>query len=174
MCKEELEQSRPQEEHQQDYDLFFFVKETPKRGRKVTYNQQAIDAYRENTAGFLVLLSNIVKDSAYALQIYRNKDLVEKTFDDLKNSIDSKRLRVHLDESMKGRLFIQFIALIFIFYISKTAHDKDIFKLFGSVSNILDELKLYNEVSISGQRKKIHTERTKSQKVILKAFELAG
>lgn len=174
MCKEELEQGCPQKEHQQDYDVFLLVKETPKRGRRVMYNQQAIDAYRENTAGFLVLLSNTIKDSAYALQIYRNKDLVEKTFDDLKNSIDSKRLRVHLDESMKGRLFIQFIALIFISYISKVAHDKDIFKLFGSVSCILDELKLYNEVSISGQRQKICSERTKSQKVILGAFELAG
>jgi transposase len=171
-CKEELEQGCPQEEHQQYYDLFFFVKQTPKRGRKVTYNQQAIDAYKENTAGFLVLLSNTVKDAAYALQTYRDKDLVEKTFDDLKNSIDSKRLRVHLDESMKERLFIQFIALIFISYISKNAHDKDIFKLFGSVSGILDELKLYNEVSISGQRQKICSERTKAQKVILKAFDL--
>lgn len=173
-CKEELEQGRPQLEHQQDYDLFFLVKETPKRGRQVTYNQQAIDAYRENTAGFLVLLSNTVKDSAYALQIYRDKDLVEKTFDDLKNSIDSKRLRVHLDESMKGRLFIQFISLIFISYISKVSHDKNIFKQFGSVSDILDELKLYNEVNISGQRQKICSERTKAQKVILEAFELSG
>ena len=121
-----------------------------------------------------MLLSNTVKDTAYALQIYRDKDLVKKMFDDLKNSIDSKRLRVHLDESMKGRLFIQFIALIFISYISKTSHDKDIFKLFGSVSNILDELKLYNEINISGQREKIHSERTKAQKVILGAFELTG
>lgn len=169
--KEELEQGRPQEEHQQDYDLFFFVKETPKRGRRVTYNQQAINAYRENTAGFLVLLSNTVKDSSWALQVYRNKDLVEKTFDDLKNSIDSKRLRVHLNESMKGRLFIQFIALIFISYISKISHDKNIFKLFGSVTDILDELKLYNEVSISGQHQKICSERTKAQKVILEAFK---
>ena len=173
MCKEELEQGRPQEDHQQDYDLFFFVKETPKRGRRVTYNQLAIDAYKKNTAGFLVLLSNTIKDSAYALQVYRDKDLVEKTFDDLKNSMDSKRLRVHLDESMKGRLFIQFIALIFISYISKIAHEKGVFKLFGSVAGILDELKLYNEVSISGQRQKICSERTKAQKVILEAFGLS-
>ena len=173
ICKTELEQGEPQEEHQQHYELFFFLKETPKRGRKVTYNHEPIDAYKENTAGFLVLISNAVKNPAYALQIYRDKDLVEKTFDDLKNSIDSKRLRVHLDESMKGRLFIQFVALIFISYISKISHDKDIFKLFGSVSNILDELKLYNEVSISGQNKKIHSERTKAQKVILGAFDLA-
>src|SRR3990167_8731732 len=69
----------------------------------------AIDAYKENTAGFLVLLSNTIKDSAYALQVYRDKDLVEKTFDDLKNSMDSKRLRVHLDESDAMGISIRFL-----------------------------------------------------------------
>lgn len=71
---------------------------------------------------------------------------------------------------MKGRLFIQFIALIFISYILKVAHDKDIFKQFGSVSAILDELKLRNEVHISDRTQQIYTESTKSQRVILEAF----
>jgi len=170
--KEDLQSGTPREADQQYYDLYFLIKETPKRGRQVTYNQQAIDAYKKSMAGFLVLVSNTRKDSIRALKGYRNKDCVEKAFDNLKNSIDSKRLRVHLDESMRGRLFIQFIALIFISYIMKTAHEKDIFKLFGSVSGLLDELKLYNEVNISGLRKKICSERTKAQKTILKAFDL--
>ena len=168
--KEELEQNMPVEAHQQYYDLYFFVKETPKRGRKVEYNQQAIDAHKETKAGFLVLLSNTTKDPVSALQNYRNKDVVEKAFDNLKNSIDSKRLRVHQDESMKGRLFIQFFSLILISYILKIAREKDLLKLFGSVSEILDELKLYSEVAIEGKRKKIHSEQTKKQNVILEAF----
>jgi len=168
--KKELETNTPVPERQLYYDLYLFVKETPKRGRKVTYNQQAIDAYKQSRAGFLVLLSNVIKDPVRALQIYRNKDVAEKTFDNLKNVIDSKRLRVHLDESMKGRLFIQFIALIFISYILKIAHEKDIFKLFGSVSSILDELKLRNEILVSSRAKPIFTETTKSQRIILEAF----
>jgi len=169
--KRELETNKPIQEHQQYYDLYLFVKETPKRGRKVAYNQQAIDAYRQSRAGFLVLLSNATKDPIRALQIYRNKDVVEKTFDNLKNAIDSKRLRVHLEEGMKGRLFIQFVALIFISYILKVAHEKNIFKLFGSVSSILDELKLRNEMQISNCTKSIFTETTKNQRLILDAFD---
>lgn len=168
--KKELETNMPIPEHQPYYDLYLFLKETPKRGRTVTYNQQAIDAYKQSRAGFLVLLSNVTRDPIRALQVYRNKDVAEKTFDNLKNIIDSKRLRVHLDESMKGRLFIQFIALIFISYILKVAHEKDIFRLFGSVSSILDELKLRNEIQISNRTKPISTETTKSQRLILDAF----
>lgn len=168
--KKELETNTPVQAHQPFYDLYLFVKETSKGGRRVTYNQQAIDAYKQSRAGFLVLLSNATKDSVRALQAYRNKDVTEKTFDNLKNAIDSKRLRVHLDESMKGRLFIQFIALIFISYILKVAHEKDIFRLFGSVSSILDELKLLNEVQVSNRKKPISTETTRSQRLILDAF----
>ena len=168
--KKELETDAPLPENQPYYDLYLFVKETPKKGRKVTYNQQAIDAYKQSRAGFLVLLSNAAKDPVRALQLYRNKDVAEKAFDNLKNAIDSKRLRVHLDESMKGRLFIQFIALIFISYILKIAHEKDIFKLFGSVSSILDELKLRNKIQVSNRTKPIATETTKNQRIILDAF----
>jgi len=115
--KKELESNTQPPAHQPYYDLYFFVHETPKRGRRIIYNQEAIDAYKQSRTGFLVLLSNEIKDPVRALQAYRDKDEVEKAFDNLKNVIDSKRLRVHLDESMKGRLFIQFISLIFTSYI---------------------------------------------------------
>ena len=34
-------------DHQKDYDRFFSVKDTPKRGRKVFYNQDAIDRFKK-------------------------------------------------------------------------------------------------------------------------------
>jgi transposase len=49
-----------------------------------------------------------------ALGIYRNKDAVENCFDDLKNGLDMKRLRVHSPETMAARLFVQFLALILL------------------------------------------------------------
>jgi transposase len=58
------------------------------------------------------MISNDVKDPVKALEIYRMKDTAEKAFDDLKNDLDSKRLRIHSTQAMEGRLFIQFIALI--------------------------------------------------------------
>ncbi len=52
--------------------------------------------------------------------IYKEKDVIEKSFDDLKNELDMKRLRIHNSQRMKGRTFIQFIALIFLAQIRKT------------------------------------------------------
>ena len=40
---EELCSGRMVKEHQKDYERFFTVKETPKRGRRVEYNQEVID-----------------------------------------------------------------------------------------------------------------------------------
>ena len=95
-----------------------------------------------------------------ALQNYRNKDVVEKSFDNLKNSLDLKRLRVHLEENMKGRLFIQFIALIFISYIQRIMNEKALGK-FGSASGLLEELELLNVITFSGQYGRVTSELTK-------------
>ena len=42
-----------------------------------------------------MLATNDIKDPVEALEIYRMKDTVEKHFDDLKNDLDMKRLRIH-------------------------------------------------------------------------------
>ena len=59
---------------------------------QISYNQSAIDAYKKNAAGYLVLLSNDIKDLIEALKAYRNKDVIEKGFDNLKNGQDMKPL----------------------------------------------------------------------------------
>ena len=165
----EIKTGKLVEENQKYYAKFFVVRNTPKRGKQISYNQQAIDAYKRNAAGYLVLISNDIKDSVEALTVYRAKDVVEKSFDNLKNTLDMKRLRVHLQENMKGRLFIQFIALILASYIHKVMSEKDLFKI-GSMSFILKELDLLNIVSITGTKKPIISELTKKQRDIFKAF----
>lgn len=167
--EEELKNDKQVEDHQKYYDKYFFIKKTPKRGKKISYNQLAIDDYKKNTAGYLVLLTNDIKDPIEALKTYRNKDVVEKSFDNLKNRLDLKRLRVHLEGNMKGRLFIQFIALILISYIHKVMNDKDLFK-FGSCSSLLEELDLLNTIKFSGHYGQVTSELTKKQREILEAF----
>jgi transposase len=41
------------------------------------------------------MLSNDIFDPKEALYVYRTKDKVEKAFDNLKNELDLKRLRIH-------------------------------------------------------------------------------
>ncbi|WP_073091151.1 transposase [Selenomonas ruminantium] len=48
------------------------------------------------------------------MTIYRTKDVVEKSFSRLKNTLDLNRLRVHNNERMENKLFISFIALLLI------------------------------------------------------------
>ena len=103
---EELSFGNTVKEHQKDYERFFIIKEMPKRGRKIEYNQEAIDTYRKNSIGWFVLATNDIKDSVRALEIYRMKDAVEKHFDDLKNDLDMKRTcgYIHQREWMAGCL----------------------------------------------------------------------
>ncbi len=74
------------------------------------YNEEAISKHKRNHIGWFVLVSNHIKDTTKALEVYRSKDAVEKCFDDLKNDLDMKRLRIHSAAAMEGRIFIQFIS----------------------------------------------------------------
>ena len=170
--EEELKTNKLIENHQKYYDKYFLIKETPKRGKRISYNQQAIDAYKKNMAGYLVLMTNDIKNPIEALKTYRNKDVVEKAFDNLKNILDMKRLRVHSEESMRGRLFVQFIALIFVSHVQRVMGEKDLFLTFGSFSSLLEELELLNTVKFSGHYGQITSETTKKQREIFEAFDL--
>jgi transposase len=45
---------------------------------------------------------------------YSTRDYIEKDFDEMKNELDMKRIRVHTDGRMMARLFIQFISEIYM------------------------------------------------------------
>lgn len=168
---EELTSGNLRKDHMKDYERFFIVTETPKRGRKVDYNQDAIDHYRKNTAGFFVLISNDIKDPVKALEIYRRKDSVEKHFDDLKNDLDMKRLRIHSSAAMDGRLFIQYIALILSSQIRTILHQNGWLKNY-TLQDIIDEMKSLRLVCMDGKLKFLYTTLTSLQKQIASLFDL--
>jgi len=60
--------------------------------------------------GFFCLVSNIDLTLSEVLQIYRQKNSIEKIFDSLKNEIEIKPLRVWTDISIYGALIIGFLA----------------------------------------------------------------
>ena len=170
-CFTELEIGKAVDAHKPYYKEFFHVKETPKRGRKVEYNQAAIDEQRKNTTGWFVMITNDVKDPVKALEIYRQKDTAEKVFDDLKNDLDGKRLRIHSAQAMDGRLFIQFIALILSARIKHVMNEAGWYKN-HDMQQVIDEMKSIREVKLGGSRKKITTTPTAFQDKIIKLFKL--
>jgi transposase len=133
----ELESGKRNPENEKRYDKYFEIKTTPVRGTKVTAKQEVIDAAKQNF-GYFTLVSNEIKDPFEALAIYRNKDLVEKAFGNLKERLNLRRLEVSSEASLDGKLFVEFIALIYLSYIKKQMHDAELFKKF-TMQQLLDE-----------------------------------
>ena len=84
------------------------------------------------------------------------KDAVEKHFDDLKNDLDMKRLRIHSSAAMDGRLFVQYIALILSSQVKNVMSQNDWFKS-HNMQDVIDEMKSLRVVSVEGKRKQIYT-----------------
>lgn len=169
--KKELESGKPVREHQEAYDAFFVLKTTPKRGTKVSYNDEAVKRYISRYAGFQAILTNGIKDPIEALQIYRDKDVVEKCFNDLKNQLDMKRLRMHSSATVDGRLFVQFIALIYLSALRKEMRRSGLIEKY-TVRELLQEMETLTKVKYSGKYGHILTEVTKSQREILSGLNI--
>lgn len=169
MYQKELTEERRVADHEEFYDRFFTVKRTPQRGLKVELNWPAVEAARKQYVGFSAILSTKFKDPLTALSVYREKDIVEKCFDDLKNELDMKRLRVHKANRMKARLFIQFIALILLSRIRKTMKE-NLPESRHTVKSLLWELESLTTIHYTGKYKQKLSELTKAQRLILDAF----
>jgi len=170
--KEELESGKLVVDHEEAYKTYFIVTETPVRGRKVEYDNEAIQKHRNRYTGYMALLTNDIKDPVMALQVYRDKDVVEKSFDDLKNSLDMKRLRIHSSVAMDGRLFVQFVALILTSAIRRSMRDKKLLEHY-TVRELLEEMETLTKIRYSGKYGSIHSEITKPQRDIMKELGFA-
>ena len=136
--KAELESGKRKSAHEALYTKYFDIKETPKRGLKLTIKEDACEEAKK-LYGYFTLLNNDIKDPVEALRIYRAKDVVEKAFGNIKERLNCRRMLVSSDAALDGKLFVQFIALILISYIRKHMIDK---KLFGkyTLQGLLDKL----------------------------------
>ena len=118
-------------------------------------------------SGWLVLLSNKFFDAESALQAYRDKDVVEKGFQRLKNNIDFSRLRVHGGKLMEAKLFIGFIATILMCEINKVMKKNGLYKKY-TMYEMLKVVEKQHLQEINGQ--KIVSPTTAEQKAIYECF----
>lgn len=138
--QQELMSGKRKAEHEKDYGKFFEVKQTPVRGVRVMPRHAAMDKAKSRF-GFFVLLSKEVRTSRMALEIYRNKDVVEKAFGNIKERLNGKRMLVSSVASLEGKLFVEFIALIYLSYIKKQMSENNLFRQY-TIQGLLDEVDL--------------------------------
>jgi transposase len=116
-----------------EYMKYLIIRRSEKdsSGYTVNLREDVVEAELE-TAGWMIIISNYITDAKEAIKIYREKDIVEKGFMRLKNSLDLGRIRVHSERSMQNKVFIGFISLI----------------LLSSIHNIMVDKKLYSKMSM--------------------------
>lgn len=61
--------------------------------------------------GVLCLVSNDIANAADALEKYRQRNMIERNFQDLKQRLSAKRAMVHSEQALLGKTFVQFVAL---------------------------------------------------------------
>ena len=169
--KAELLSGKPIQAHEKLYERYFIIKQTPKRGLSIEFNDEEILKFRKRYSGFFCIISNKIKQADEALSVYRGKDIVENCFDDLKNHLDMKRLRVHGSEAMDTRLFLQFLALIYVSEIRQVSKTNDKLK-YLSVREVMEHMESLSEIKSSAKAKVMLTETSPLQRQILEAFEV--
>lgn len=126
-------------------------------------------------AGYILFLtSDLMLTPIEALEIYRNKDVIEKNFDDLKNDLDFHRLKTHINNTTNGKIFVAFIALILRSYIVNNLPSlkTDLKKQSLTSQEVLLELEKIKLTTLNND-KTIIMPLTSTQKKILKNYDIS-
>jgi transposase len=138
--------------HEKEHKKYLIFQKDKQTGNyTVRINLERIN-YEIRHSGWLIIASNDLNSTYYdALTIYRHKDIVEKSFNRLKNSLSFNRMRVHKSNSLQGKMFITMISLIISSYIHKTMINTNLDSKYTltRLMNKLETLKIdrYNNLS---------------------------
>lgn len=151
--RHELETGKRLPEHENLYKKYFETKTTPKRGTRVIVKEEVV-MKAKRYFGFFALMTNETMSAVTALELYRNKDIVEKAFGNLKERLNMRRTLVSSEQSLDGKLFVEFVALIYLSYIKKQMQDTDLFKSY-TMQGAIDKLDIIECFELPGQKLRV-------------------
>jgi transposase len=93
----------------------------------VMVNELAIEAQLQ-FSGCLILVSNWIEDTQEALNIYRSKDFIEKSFEHFKEKLGLERIHLKNSRRLESKFFVAFVGLILISRIYQIMSDARLFK----------------------------------------------
>ena len=153
----------------------YFIVEKPRYARKrtVDFNMDAIENHKNKYVGYVCFLTNdpTIKTAEDALNEYSTRDYIEKDFDEMKNDLDMRRIRVHTDSRMRARLFIQFIAEIFLREIRVKLNTSDSCRKMTK-TQIFSHIKTISKVHFQGKYDDVVPTLSKKQRSILEALDI--
>ena len=151
----------------------YFIITKPKyaRRRNVEYNLENIKLHENKYSGFVCFLTNdkTIKTAEDVLSEYATRDCIEKDFDEMKNDLDMRRLRVQSDARIRARLFIQFIAEIYMREMRVCLRASEECKKMTR-KQISSHIKTIYKINFVGKYRDVKPSLSKSQRAILKAL----
>ncbi len=145
-----------------------FISATVKDGKYVVHARNNAISQKENRMGRFLLVYKGEYTPVECLNLYRDKDHVEKAFEILKTDLDIFPLRTGTPATTKGLIFVLFISLILRLRIRKMMSESGLSRKY-SIDKAFLELEKLQMIDIDG--KLVERERTKKQKEILDALE---
>jgi transposase len=146
-----------------------FTKDKITNNYSVKVNLERIKFELKNV-GWLIIVSNDL-NSTYrdALSIYRNKDIVEKSFNRLKNSLSLRRLHIHNSKSLHGKIFIAMISIIISSYIHKVLINNNLDTKY-TITRLMNKLETF-KISRSKTLSSL-SPLTRELRLIFKSFDI--
>ena len=164
-------EDRDNTKYKSEFDKYLIIRNSSleERGYTVSIDKEAVNKEIKN-AGWIVIISDSVSDAKRVIQLYRNKDVVEKSFDRLKNNLDMNRLRVQSEQAMQNKAFISFISLILVSNIDQVMHETKLCDKGYTIKKLVKELSRLKIQIIKDHP--ILFPLTKAQKMIYDEFDM--
>jgi transposase len=150
---------------------FYTIALRQDKSLKLTRKRNAI-SFRMNRMGKMILVTNCTDlTPKELLDLYRNKDRVEKVYDSMKNSLNEDRLRTHGATTMHGKMFVTFLALILQTELSYLLHSSKFSKKY-TVPELIMEFKKVRLFLRTQDQPPFLSEVSKKQRDLLAEFKI--
>lgn len=154
------------------YDRYFKINRSKDGGVGFIRDTEKINTIISRLGFFIIVETDFKMSSLEVLTTYRQRDVVEKSFDDLKNELDMKRLHCHSDETVEGKMFVAFFALILRSCLQNKLRDY-MSEANLTLSSVMKELRKMKYVH-TFEGKRLLSPITKKQRDILTACALSS
>ena len=156
----ELKPGKRVDKNKKLYEKYFKIIEKGKESqivpKKDVINEQI------KYAGYFVYVSNLKMDIWEARHKYLRKDVVEKAFNNYKDRLGGRRNLVSSEQTLDGKLFVLFVALIIVSYLNKQMNKNNIYVDY-TMQQVMDKLEIIE--CFENERKKTRVgEVTEKQK----------
>ena len=151
------------------YKYCKFIVDENKIIKSVEFKQELFEENLKNS-GYFVIVSSINDEPSKILDLYRNRDSIEKCFRSLKTDLGFDTLGVQSDRNLRSKVFITFIASILRNHVLKSletlrlTNKKDF-----TVNSALKNLSRIEATKFGDKSHEVLYTLTKTQKDIIKA-----